>query len=328
MAYATSPRPVPPFREPKGLIVRFYREILALFRRQSELLAQELLSPRWEAATEAIRAHLGIRDSANDDRYRRSDDLFDDLREALRGLWVRFSRDQPDRLIEDIVERYGREVNEYNVTTFRRQFKAALGIDVIGGSPRAAEILKAYTKDNVSLIKTIESDKFARVQQVVERNWRIGARWEKIAVEIKHEFELDDFKAMRIARDQVGKLNGELNRDRMLAAGVERGIWRTAKDSRVREAHRRLEGKIFDIKKGHPREGIPGWSINCRCYWEPVFLDPDTGEPEGPLGELDTAGFPKGIGYGPTSGGSKLRWRKGPRPPAPKVGRPKRQRPR
>lgn len=80
--------------------------------------------------------------------------------------------------------------------------------------------------------------------------------------------------AALVARDQVSKLNGGLNRARQTAAGVTHFVWETRKDSRVREAHRALQGKVFAWDEGAPGVGIPGEPIQCRC-WGRAVVDRD-----------------------------------------------------
>lgn len=76
-----------------------------------------------------------------------------------------------------------------------------------------------------------------------------------------------------IARDQVSKLNGQLNRARQVAAGISRFVWLTQRDPRVRDAHAELQGRVFGWEDGAPGVGIPGQPIQCRCYGGAV-VDP------------------------------------------------------
>jgi SPP1 gp7 family putative phage head morphogenesis protein len=82
--------------------------------------------------------------------------------------------------------------------------------------------------------------------------------------------------ALRIARDQIGKLNAQFNEERQTQLGVTQFVWRTANDSRVRDSHAHLEGEVFnwsdpptDDETGETI--IPGSAVQCRCYGEPVF---------------------------------------------------------
>lgn len=316
----------PAAREPKGIAIRFAKALRSLLEAQAALVRRELLdSGRWEGATAKIRERIGIRgdepswrDAAAELEARapelfgpvvaetvfdrRADDEIDDLGDAMDGIRIQVEREQPDEVIADMVERYGLETTEHNLADFRRQYKAARGFDVVGQAPHERDIIRSYVRDNVRLIKTVRGERLDRVRAIVERNWRIGSRWETVSAQLRKELGLTPGIANRIARDQVQKLNGELARDRLIAAGVDRFIWRTSKDGRVRRTHRVLEGKEFDIETGHPTEGFPGWPIHCRCYAEPVFPDDDEIGPAPTGGEPDRRPFPRRIGTARTVG--------------------------
>lgn len=284
-------RRFPPPRYPVGLVLRYGRAIGNLLAHQSRLITQTFSDPRWETMTNRMAAKSGLAPAR--------DDELDDLDEAINAIRIQVARDQPDNVIEDLVRSYGKDVDDHNLSEFRRTFKAAIGVDLPGQAPHGSELMRQHTADGVRLIKTIRTGQLERVRLIVERRWRAGDRWEAIAANIRKETGATKTVANRIARDQVGKLNGLLARDRQLAVGVKENLWRTSKDGRVREKHRRLEGKAYDLERGHPTERWPGWPIQCRCYGEPVFEDED-GNPVGPLGEaLDRSPFPAGIG-GPT----------------------------
>ena len=76
-----------------------------------------------------------------------------------------------------------------------------------------------------------------------------------------------------IARDQISKLNGQLNKVRQTSAGITKFVWRTQKDDRVRPRHRQLHGKEFGWEEGADGT-IPGEPINCRC-WGQAVIDRD-----------------------------------------------------
>jgi len=86
-------------------------------------------------------------------------------------------------------------------------------------------------------------------------------------------------RAATIARDQIGKLNGEMNQLRQTNLGVRRYRWSTSQDERVRDGHRKLNGTIqlwakppvVDERTGE--RGHPGQPIQCRCSAIPIIDD-------------------------------------------------------
>jgi SPP1 gp7 family putative phage head morphogenesis protein len=83
-------------------------------------------------------------------------------------------------------------------------------------------------------------------------------------------------RANLIARDQVGKLFGQLNEKRQTELGVTGYVWRTVHDNRVRELHEDRDGQHFDWNdppEETPDDGHPGTPIQCRCYAEPDLTE-------------------------------------------------------
>lgn len=60
-----------------------------------------------------------------------------------------------------------------------------------------------------------------------------------------------------------------LNKELAVNRNAERYIWRTMKDTRVRDDHAHREGQIFTWGNPPP-EGHPGDAPNCRCWPEPI----------------------------------------------------------
>jgi SPP1 gp7 family putative phage head morphogenesis protein len=87
-------------------------------------------------------------------------------------------------------------------------------------------------------------------------------------------------RAKLIAKDQVNKFYGELNRERQRGLGIRKATWRTAADNRVRDEHEALNGTVYDLD--NPPEGGPGQPVGCRCYDDPDLESVTEAEPEAP----------------------------------------------
>jgi SPP1 gp7 family putative phage head morphogenesis protein len=162
----------------------------------------------------------------------------------------------------------------------RRQVARVLA-DVLAVRPWALEMaepeIRALTKgfvlENVDLIKAIPEKYFGGIQAKVEKAQREGTRVETLAKELSETAGMTRRHARLIARDQVGKLFGDMNKIRQQKAGISRFVWRTMQDERVREEHEALDGEEFSWDDP-PGEGIPGEPIQCRCTAEPVLEEP------------------------------------------------------
>lgn len=154
-----------------------------------------------------------------------------------------------------------------------RQVEAAMGVPLSSIEKPIVEKLEGFAALNVDLIKTTSSRYFDRVRQDVLEAFEKGARPEELAdlwSDPEGPYGMMERDAMRIARDQIGKLNGQLNEERQTAMGVTGYTWRTMNDASVRDQHADREGKHFEWDDP-PEDGHPGEPIQCRCYAEPDF---------------------------------------------------------
>ncbi len=147
----------------------------------------------------------------------------------------------------------------------------------------APAVLSKWNKANVGLIVTVDKRYFGRIEAAVVDAVRRGTRAKALSKIVDGRVRGTPgmshlFDANRIARDQVGKLHAQITQTRLGEAGVQRFVWSTSGDERVREEHVELDGKTFEVGVGDSEEGVPGEPINCRCVAIPVLGSVDKGE--------------------------------------------------
>ena len=249
-------RRVAPQQPPKA-IERAYLRYLLDFLREARNITRAMLIPQLSA--------LAVRTDAQrqDDRPKRAKSIVDNLRRASAGNEV--------RLGEQIRE-FGRRTTEYQRSQLQRQIRTAVGVEVPLRDAGIGEKLRDWTTENVSLIKSLPSETFDRIERIVLSGVNDGRRWEEIADDIEERFKVSESRAALIARDQVGKLYGAVNKARQTELGLTHYFWRTERDERVRPAHLDRDGNKY-AWKDPPADGHPGQPINCRCTAEPDFSD-------------------------------------------------------
>lgn len=122
----------------------------------------------------------------------------------------------------------------------------------------------AFIDANVDLITSIDRRYLADVALRVDAAYRDGRPWRWIASELEDRYDVSKSRAQLIARDQLGKLTGQLTQVRNLELGIDSYQWMTSADERVRRSHERLEGRIFRWDEAPPF-GHPGQDFRCRC---------------------------------------------------------------
>ena len=177
--------------------------------------------------------------------------------------------------IVPIAAKYGAATADFQRAQLAKQARAAVSIDVrkLSGLDRnvPAQIV-TFAHTNAQLITGLGQRMADDIATVVEDGAVSGSRWETIAGRLAHLGQVTESRAALIARDQVGKLFGDINKQRQTNLGVTNYVWRTVRDNRVREEHEALDGDSFEWG-APPSEGHPGEAVNCRCYADPDFSD-------------------------------------------------------
>jgi len=99
-----------------------------------------------------------------------------------------------------------------------------------------------------------------------------GKRWEELKASLLERGSVSESRAELIARDQTLKLNGAITKANQQAAGVDKYVWSTSRDERVRDTHAELDGKVFSWA-APPKPGHPGQDYQCRCIAVPLLED-------------------------------------------------------
>lgn len=125
-------------------------------------------------------------------------------------------------------------------------------------------------RENVDLISSIPNRQLDQVQAVISEGISAGTRVETIREQIEERFQVSESRAELIARDQVGKINADLNQERQEQIGVTSYTWESSNDERVRERHRELDGTrhTWDnppVTNDQGDRNHPGGDFQCRC---------------------------------------------------------------
>lgn len=157
------------------------------------------------------------------------------INRVMQQVQEAFDRVYPQKRLERFVKQVAQQTSGHQRAQLGKQIQAALGIpfdNIVdrGLTPRVAQ----FTAENVSLIRSIPGKMLPDVESRVLEAARTGTRAGDIQDEIEERFGVAESRAALIARDQISKFNGELNATRQQDLGIEKYIWRTVEDERVR----------------------------------------------------------------------------------------------
>lgn len=229
----------------------------------------------WSALEPLLRARFDAEDDEQAAKAAEFSRLFQKVRFAI-----------PEKVpgADAIAARMARDVEKTNRNAMNAQFSRVVGIDIFGEDVQGvAPRLRASIQENVELIESIPQQLLTEVQEVVQPALESGMRIETLEKRIRERFEVSNSRAKLIARDQVGKLNGELAQARQEAVGVESYTWWTTQDERVRGRpggknpngmHWQLHGLVFawndpPITNADGDRNHPGGDYSCRCQARP-----------------------------------------------------------
>lgn len=247
----------------KGTKLRFPRgiqlEYVKVLREYQETIAKavrEILYPSLETLTPNFIV---------DNRFDETDPIDVKIQE-LRNMI-----DREIDLDSDITEIITK-VSVWQRNELQTHIRSRLGVDLLFHEPWLKDFIEAARKDNIRLITKMTEEELSNVEGIVRSGFRSGRRVEVLREQISHQMGVSKSRAYLIARDQVGKINGETNKLRQTNLGIDEYDWMTSLDGdRVRVCHQERHGKRY--RWDQPPEGgdHPGIEISCRCIAEPVL---------------------------------------------------------
>lgn len=206
-----------------------------------------------------------------------NDAWYDAIEQVMQSLLARWGSER----VRMVAERIAGEFVRTALTGATRAMRRTAGIDVFNGSPALQSYLQASAKQNAELIRSIPTEYLDRVSTLVQSNMRSGMRPSFIEKAMQEQFGVTQRKARFIARDQAGKIQGELAEKQQRGAGFSHFEWIDSDDSRVRHRHEEIANKLTPFGKGIYRwddlplsdKGVPikpGSDYACRCTSRPV----------------------------------------------------------
>lgn len=191
-----------------------------------------------------------------------------DLADQLEQVRLEVVQEYTDDDIKKLAKLTGKSAAEWNEKQMNGQLKGIVEVDVLGSEPWLQKEMGAFVVQNVSLIRSIDDEYLSQIEKLIATSVRSGLRPEDIADELEDRYDVSRSRAELIARDQVGKFNGQLTELRQTDLGIDGYIRRGVGDARERESHLVLNNLPFTWDNP-PDVGHPGEDFQCRCWAEP-----------------------------------------------------------
>ena len=201
-----------------------------------------------------------------------------EIMKAIRGLRKRWLA-RFDKAAKDLADYFSIAVKDRSDAALKKILKDG-GFSIEWRmTPAMKDILRATVEENVSLIKSIPSQHFDKIEGMVMRSVQTGRDLQQLTDDLQKSFGVTRRRAEFIARDQNNKATAAFRRARYIEVGIEEAIWRHSGGGREpRPSHVKAgkESVRFSVAEGweDPDAGEkiqPGQLINCRCFCRPVL---------------------------------------------------------
>lgn len=257
---------LPKVPRPKGTKTqerRYFTKLYQMVELLKDLTKNALIPALSDIANEAS----SLRPDSADCRF---DGYIDSIKLKLRHISNSFYTAYNEKTMKGIAIDTAHDVNEQNSQDLDKIFFSVFGISRPSQEMWLEQEVEAFVAENATLIQSIPEEYFRKIEGIVTQGVRSGRLTNEIAKDIHRQVGVTERRARFIARDQVAKFNSSLTQLRQKDAGIEKYIWSTSGDERVRPEHEANNGQTFSWNNP-PSTGHPGEDFLCRCVAVPVF---------------------------------------------------------
>lgn len=174
------------------------------------------------------------------------------------------------------------ELKSHEDNQFQKQMQNGIGVSFQTNATWWPDTKSNWIQNNYSLIVSNARNYVNQINNVAEQavvsGWSVSQLQEQIK---KATNGLSGNKCRLLARDQIGKLQGQVAEAQMEEIGLEMYVWSTSGDERVRSTHIPMDGllcrwddaTVYSKDNGktwinRPANAVrlhPGQDIQCRC---------------------------------------------------------------
>lgn len=144
-----------------------------------------------------------------------------------------------------------------------------LSVDALMSSAVVRADIEAALAWNIQLVRSVSDTTRDRIASVIWAGFRARTPRREVARQIAEAVAISRRRALRIAVDQTTKLSGDLDRARMLEAGLDDWVWRHSGKAHPRPEHVARNGKRYSWT--NPPEDKPGDLPYCGCKAQGVI---------------------------------------------------------
>ena len=228
--------------------------------------------------------------------YRLINSLFIELGKGLKGKQLHIDYDEIIKMVDSLNGSFDLQEIKDEATTLFDKVNGRNEKEIIGAVGEATgvsvgnflliynseiqDFLEKTVAQNVTLIKSIETDSLKDVKRIITDAHLQGSTIQNIKKLIFPLVKKDDelastrrkmrHRAETIAITETAKANSGMTIKRFKSLNINKVMWSSARDKRTRRCHSVRHGAVYDIEKGcwsacDGRTIQTGQEIRCRC---------------------------------------------------------------
>lgn len=178
----------------------------------------------------------------------------------------------------DLEPFFGNNISKLN-EQFSKTTKRVTGrtLEIPLDQQRIEKLKESYTENLGLYIQKWYDEQILRLRQKVSQNVQQGFRAENLIRDIQAEKKVSHNKAKFLAKQETSLMVSKYRELRYEEVGVTKYMWSTSHDSRVRDSHKHLQGKIFRFDQppvtnlATGARNNPGEDFGCRCIATPIL---------------------------------------------------------
>ena len=263
---------------PIGVEIKYFRQLKAFFKPLIDYV-KKYLTENSEQLLKGDSKEIKL-DSIPGDTFRK---MIFDIENWLAIYMPDIAELNPNaNIIFTSLAKTADEAKRFGDKEFKKIINKGIHVDVPISAVWWDDMKKSWAEYNYTLITSNAKRYVSQINTLTEQAIVNGLSPSKLKDEIfKATESLSEKHCRLIARDQMGKLNGNIEQAQMQEIGLDMYIWSTSLDDRVRDSHAVMEGLLcrwddasvcsYDDGKtwvSRPADAVhlhPGQDIQCRC---------------------------------------------------------------
>jgi SPP1 gp7 family putative phage head morphogenesis protein len=191
-------------------------------------------------------------------------------------------RKYDDKRLEKLAKDKTGKVNKRNKSEFYRRIANRIGIsrEELEATEGLTFQINAYQLETYQWIRKMRDETLQQWTSNTLRLMAEGKSLPELLSQFDNMVEQRRGHAKMVARTQISTFNSLVSKTRARNLGIEKAIWVTSRDERVRPAHEARDGKEFNLADGSyssidGKTLLPGTDYNCRCDYKMIIPDSD-----------------------------------------------------